>query len=165
MFEIVNEIYFKVLVWKKIIPIGIYYIIENGVLVAVDFPAEALQKSRTFSEWLSKWNLGENFGFIKFKIFEWKLVFPLIFADDSLKYSTRGFLELCWWYKFLWQVGGNSGGFHLHLRSQTFFFVLGKRFWKRFLRKIFLVGKGRKSEKKKVRFLRWFEGKNLVDSR
>ena len=31
---------------------------------------------------LSKWNLGENFGFVKFKIFEWKLVFPLIFADD-----------------------------------------------------------------------------------
>ena len=83
MFEIVNEVYFKILIWKKIIPNRIYYIIENGVLVAVDPPARGFAKISDFFPCdLSKWNLGENFGFVKFKIFEWKLVFPLIFADD-----------------------------------------------------------------------------------
>ena len=96
MFEIVNEVYFKVLVWKKIIPNRIYYIIENGVLVAVDFPAGGFAKiSDFFPGDLSKWNLGENFGFIKFKIFEWKLVFPLIFADDFFKIFHSGIFWNC----------------------------------------------------------------------
>ena len=53
------------------------------MLVAVDFPAGGFAKITDFFPCdLSKWNLGKNFRFVKFKIFEWKLVFPLIFADD-----------------------------------------------------------------------------------
>ena len=103
---------------------------------------------------LSKWNLGENFGFIKFKIFEWKLVFPLIFADDFFKIFHSGIFWNCvGGISFSDKFGGIVRDFIFGVRH-FFVFVLGKRFWKRFLRKIFLVGKGRKSEKKKVRFLR-----------
>ena len=155
MFEIVNEVYFKVLIWKKIIPIRIYYIIENGVLVAVDPPARGFAKiSDFFPGDLSKWNLGENFGFIKFKIFEWKLVFPLIFADDFFEmFHSRIFWNCVGGISFSDKLGGIVRDF-IFIFGVRHFFVLGKRFWKRFLRKIFLVGKGRKSEKKKVRFLR-----------
>ena len=48
MFEIVNEEIFKILIWKKIIPNRIYYIIENGVLVAVDPPARGFAKISDF---------------------------------------------------------------------------------------------------------------------
>ena len=156
MFEIINEVYFKVLVWKKIIPNRIYYIIENGVLVAVDFPAGSFAKiSDFFPSDLSKWNLGENFGFIKFKIFEWKLVFPLIFADDFFEiFYSWIFWNCVGGISFSDKLGGIVRDFIFIFGVRHFFFVLGKRFWKRFLRKIFLVGKGRKSEKKKVRFLR-----------
>ena len=93
MFEIVNKVYFKVLVWK-IVPIRIYYIIENGVLVAVDFPAGGFAKISDFFPCdLSKWNLGKNFRFVKFKIFEWKLVFPLIFADDFFEIFHSGIFK------------------------------------------------------------------------
>ena len=93
MFEIVNKVYFKVLVWK-IVPIGIYYIIENGVLVAVDFPAGGFAKISDFFPCdLSKWNLGKNFRFVKFKIFEWKLAFPLIFADDFFEIFHSGIFK------------------------------------------------------------------------
>ena len=155
MFEIVNEVYFKILIWKKIIPNRIYYIIENGVLVAVDPPARGFAKiSDFFPGDLSKWNLGENFGFIKFKIFEWKLVFPLIFADDFFEMFHSGIFWNCvGGISFSDKLGGIAGDF-IFIFGVRHFFVLGKRFWKRFLRKIFLVGKGRKSEKKKVRFLR-----------
>ena len=155
MFEIVNEVYFKVLVWKKIIPNRIYYIIENGVLVAVDFPAGGFAKISDFFPCdLSKWNLGENFRFVKFKIFEWKLVFPLIFADDFFKIFHSGIFWNCvGGISFSDKLGGIVRDF-IFIFGVRHFFVLGKRFWKRFLRKIFLVGKGRKSEKKKVRFLR-----------
>ena len=155
MFEIVNEVYFKVLIWKKIIPNRIYYIIENGVLVAVDPPARGFAKiSDFFPGDLSKWNLGENFGFIKFKIFEWKLVLPLIFADDFFEmFHSRIFWNCVGGISFSDKLGGIAGDF-IFIFGVRHFFVLGKRFWKRFLRKIFLVGKGRKSEKKKVRFLR-----------
>ena len=155
MFEIVNEVYFKVLIWKKIIPNRIYYIIENGVLVAVDPPARGFAKiSDFFPSDLSKWNLGKNFGFVKFKIFEWKLVFPLIFADDFFEmFHSRIFWNCVGGISFSDKLGGIAGDF-IFIFGVRHFFVLGKRFWKRFLRKIFLVGKGRKSEKKKVRFLR-----------
>ena len=123
------------------------------MLVAVDFPAGGFAKiSDFFPSDLSKWNLGENFGFIKFKIFEWKLVFPLIFADNFFKIFHSGIFWNCvGGISFSDKFGGIVRDFIFGVRH---FFVLGKRFWKRFLRKIFLVGKGRKSEKKKVRFLR-----------
>ena len=155
MFEIVNEVYFKILIWKKIIPIRIYYIIVNCMLVAVDFPAGGFAKISDFFPCdLSKWNLGKNFRFVKFKIFEWKLVFPLIFADDFFKIFHSGIFWNCvGGISFSDKLGGIAGDF-IFIFGVRHFFVLGKRFWKRFLRKIFLVGKGRKSEKKKVRFLR-----------
>ena len=66
------------------------------MLVAVDPPARGFAKiSDFFPGDLSKWNLGENFGFIKFKIFEWKLVFPLIFADDFFKIFHSGIFWNC----------------------------------------------------------------------
>ena len=123
------------------------------MLVAVDPPARGFAKiSDFFPGDLSKWNLGENFGFVKFKIFEWKLVFPLIFADDFFEmFHSRIFWNCVGGISFSDKLGGIVRDFK---KVAHFFFVLGKRFWKRFLRKIFLVGKGRKSEKKKVRFLR-----------
>ena len=122
MFEIVNEVYFKILIWKKIIPNRIYYIIENGVLVAVDLPMAGFAKiSDFFPGDLSKWNLGENFGFVKFKIFEWKLVFPLIFADDFFEmFHSRIFWNCVGGISFSDKLGGVR-----HFRSQTFF--LGKK--------------------------------------
>ena len=118
MFEIVNEVYFKILIWKKIIPNRIYYIIENGVLVAVDPPARGFAKiSDFFPSDLSKWNLGENFGFIKFKIFEWKLVFPLIFADDFFKIFHSGIFWNCvGGISFSDKLGGIAGDFIFGVR-------------------------------------------------
>ena len=135
------------------------------MLVAVDFPAGGFAKiSDFFPSDLSKWNLGENFGFIKFKIFEWKLVFPLIFADDFFKIFHSGIFWNC--------VGGISFSNKLGGIVRDFIFIFGVRhfrrgihvgeFFPRFFfwvnlagqRKRFFVGKGRKSEKKKVRFLR-----------
>ena len=128
MFEIVNEIYFKVLVWKIIIPIRIYYIIVNCVLVAVDFPAGSFAKiSDFFPGDLSKWNLGENFGFVKFKIFEWKLVFPLIFADDFFEmFHSRIFWNCVGGISFSDKLGGIAGDFIFGVRH-FFFFFLGKK--------------------------------------
>ena len=125
------------------------------MLVTVDPPAGGFAKiSDFFPSDLSKWNLGENFGFVKFKIFEWKLVFPLIFADDFFEmFHPRIFWNCVGGISFSDKLGGIAGDF-IFIFGVRHFFVLGKRFWKRFLRKIFLVGKGRKSEKKKVRFLR-----------
>ena len=124
MFEIVNEVYFKVLVWKKIIPNRIYYIIENGVLVAVDPPARGFAKiSDFFPSDLSKWNLGENFGFIKFKIFEWKLVFPLIFADNFFKIFHSWIFWNC--------VGGISFSDKFGGIVRDFIFIFGVRHFRR----------------------------------
>ena len=97
------------------------------MLVAVDPPARGFAKiSDFFPGDLSKWNLGENFGFVKFKIFEWKLVFPLIFADDFFEmFHSRIFKNFVGGISFSDKLGGNSGGFHL--RSQTFFFF----FWEK----------------------------------
>ena len=123
MFEIVNEVYFKILIWKKIIPIRIYYIIENGVLVAVDPPARGFAKiSDFFPSDLSKWNLGENFGFIKFKIFEWKLVFPLIFADDFFEmFYSWIFWNCVGGISFSDKFGGIAGDFIFIFRIRHFF--------------------------------------------
>ena len=124
MFKIVNEEIFKILIWKKIIPIGIYYIIINCVLVAVDPPARGFAKiSDFFPSDLSKWNLGENFGFIKFKIFEWKLVFPLIFADDFFKIFHSGIFWNC--------VGGISFSDKLGGIAGDFIFIFGVRHFRR----------------------------------
>ena len=125
MFEIVNEVYFKVLVWKKIVPIRIYYIIENGVLVAVDFPARGFAKiSDFFPGDLSKWNLRENFGFIKFKIFEWKLVFPLIFADDFFEiFYSWIFWNCVGGISFSDKLGGIVRDFIFGVRIRHFFFL------------------------------------------
>ena len=83
MLKIFNEIFFKMLVF---IPVVICYVIKNCVLVAVGFPAGDFAKISDFFPCdLGKWNLGENLILVKFKIFEWKLVFSLIFADDILK--------------------------------------------------------------------------------
>ena len=126
MFEIVNEEIFKILIWKKIVPNRIYYIIENGVLVAVDPPAGGFAKISDFFPCdLSKWNLGENFRFVKFKIFEWKLVFPLIFADDFFKIFHSGIFWNC--------VGGISfsdkfGGI---VRDFIFIFIFRIRHFRR----------------------------------
>ena len=124
MFKIVNEEIFKILIWKKIIPNRIYYIIENGVLVAVDFPAGGFAKISDFFPCdLSKWNLGENFGFIKFKIFEWKLVFPLIFADDFFKIFHSGIFWNCvGGISFSDKLGGIAGDFIFIFRIRHFFF-------------------------------------------
>ena len=126
MFKIVNEVYFKVLVWKIIIPIRIYYIIVNCVLVAVDFPAESFAKiSDFFPSDLSKWNLGKNFRFVKFKIFEWKLVFPLIFADNFFEiFHSRIFKNFPGGISFSDKLGGIAVNFIFRVRH---FFFLGKR--------------------------------------
>ena len=122
MFKIVNEVYFKVLVWKIIIPIRIYYIIVNCVLVAVDFPAGSFAKiSDFFPSDLSKWNLGKNFRFVKFKIFEWKLVFPLIFADDFFEiFHSRIFKNFPGGISFSDKLGGIAVNFIFRVRH--FFF-------------------------------------------
>ena len=78
------------------------------MLVAVDPPAGGFAKiSDFFPSDLSKWNLGENFGFIKFKIFEWKLVFPLIFADDFFEmFHSRIFWNCVGGISFSDKLGG-----------------------------------------------------------
>ena len=146
MFEIVNEVYFKVLIWKKTIPNRIYYIIENGVLVAVDPPARGFAKiSDFFPSDLSKWNLGENFRFVKFKIFEWKLVFPLIFADDFFKIFHSGIFWNCvGGISFSDKLGGIAGNFIFGVRIRHF--RRGIHVGEFFPRFFFFCGK---SEKKK----------------
>ena len=146
MFEIVNEEIFKILIWKKIIPNRIYYIIENGVLVAVDPPARGFAKiSDFFPGDLSKWNLGENFGFIKFKIFEWKLVFPLIFADDFFEmFHSRIFWNCVGGISFSDKLGGIAGDFIFIFRIRHFFFLV-IIFWKMTKGKILRGKKGNES--------------------
>ena len=138
---------FKVLIWKKIIPNRIYYIIENGVLVAVDPPARGFAKiSDFFPGDLSKWNLGENFGFVKFKIFEWKLVFPLIFADDFFEiFHSRIFWNCVGGISFSDKLGGIAG---------DFIFIFGVRHFRRgihvgeFFPRFFFLGESRGPKKK-----------------
>ena len=141
MFEIVNEVYFKILIWKKIIPNRIYYIIENGVLVAVDPPARGFAKiSDFFPSDLSKWNLGENFGFIKFKIFEWKLVFPLIFADDFFEiFHSWIFWNCVGGISFSDKLGGIAGDFIFGVRH---FFFSGDNFLEKIFEKNIFSWKG-----------------------
>ena len=81
------------------------------MLVAVDPPARGFAKiSDFFPGDLSKWNLGENFGFVKFKIFEWKLVFPLIFADDFFEmFHSRIFWNCVGGISFSDKLGGIAG--------------------------------------------------------
>ena len=131
MFKIVNEEIFKILIWKKIIPNRIYYIIENGVLVAVDPPAGGFAKiSDFFPGDLSKWNLGENFGFVKFKIFEWKLVFPLIFADDFFKIFHSGIFWNCvGGISFSDKLGGIAGDFIFIFIFRIRHFFSGDKFF------------------------------------
>ena len=88
------------------------------MLVAVDFPAGGFAKiSDFFPSDLSKWNLGENFGFIKFKIFEWKLVFPLIFADDFFEmFHSRIFWNCVGGISFSDKLGGIAGDFIFGVR-------------------------------------------------
>ena len=130
---------------RKIIPIRIYYIIENGVLVAVDPPARGFAKiSDFFPGDLSKWNLGENFGFVKFKIFEWKLVFPLIFADDFFEMFHSRIFWNC--------VGGIS--FSDKLGGIVRDFIFGVRHFRRgihvgeFFPRFFFLGESRGPKKK-----------------
>ena len=79
---------------------------------------------------LSKWNLGENFGFVKFKIFEWKLVFPLIFADDFFEmFHSRIFFG---GISFSDKLGGIAGDFIFGVRHFFFFFSGKKKFHSRF---------------------------------
>ena len=90
------------------------------MLVAVDPPARGFAKISDFFPCdLSKWNLGENFGFVKFKIFEWKLVFPLIFADD--------FFEIFHSWIFWNCVGGISFSNKLRGIAVNFIFIFGVR--------------------------------------
>ena len=117
---------------------------ENGVLVAVDFPAGSFAKiSNFFPSDLSKWNLGENFGFIKFKIFEWKLVFPLIFADDFFKiFHSRIFWNCVGGISFSDKLGGIAGDFIFGVRH---FFFSGDNFLKMTKEKILRGKKGNES--------------------
>ena len=90
------------------------------MLVAVDPPARGFAKiSDFFPSDLSKWNLGKNFGFVKFKIFEWKLVFPLIFADDFFKIFHSGIFWNC--------VGGISFSDKFGGIVRDFIFIFGVR--------------------------------------
>ena len=93
------------------------------MLVAVDFPARGFAKiSDFFPGDLSKWNLGKNFRFIKFKIFEWKLVFPLIFADDFFKiFHARIFWNCVGGISFSDKLGGIAGDFIFIFRIRHFF--------------------------------------------
>ena len=116
------------------------------MLVAVDPPARGFAKISDFFPCdLSKWNLGENFGFIKFKIFEWKLVFPLIFADDFFEiFHSWIFWNCVGGISFSDKLGGIAGDFIFIFRIRHFF-VLGKRFWKMTKEKILRGKKGNES--------------------
>ena len=93
------------------------------MLVAVDPPARGFAKiSDFFPGDLSKWNLGENFGFVKFKIFEWKLVFPLIFADDFFEmFHSRIFWNCVGGISFSDKLGGIARDFIFGVRHFFFF--------------------------------------------
>ena len=121
------------------------------MLVAVDFPAGGFAKISDFFPCdLSKWNLGENFGFVKFKIFEWKLVFPLIFADDFFEmFHSRIFWNCVGGISFSDKLGGIvrdfifgvrhfRRGIHVGEFFPRFFFLGESRGPKE---KIFFVGK------------------------
>ena len=103
--------------------------IENGVLVAVDPPARGFAKiSDFFPSDLSKWNFGKNFRFVKFKIFEWKLVFPLIFADDFFEiFHSRIFGNCVGGISFSDKLGGIAGDFIFRVRHFFFFFFWEKK--------------------------------------
>ena len=94
------------------------------MLVAVDFPAGSFAKiSDFFPGDLSKWNLGKNFRFVKFKIFEWKLVFPLIFADDFFEiFHSWIFKNSSGGISFSDKLGGIAVDFIFRVRIRHFFF-------------------------------------------
>ena len=102
------------------------------MLVAVDFPAGGFAKiSDFFPRDLSKWNLGKNFRFVKFKIFEWKLVLPLIFADDFFEiFHSRIFKNSPGGISFSNKLGGIAVDFIFRVRH---FFFLEIIFWKMIL--------------------------------
>ena len=101
------------------------------MLVAVDFPAGSFAKISDFFPCdLSKWNLGKNFRFVKFKIFEWKLVFPLIFADNFFEIFHSGiFKNSPGGISFSDKLGGIAGDFIFRVRH----FFLEIIFWKMIL--------------------------------
>ena len=131
--------------------------IENGVLVAVDPPARGFAKiSDFFPSDLSKWNLGENFGFIKFKIFEWKLVLSLIFADDFFKIFHSGIFWNCvGGISFSDKLGGIAGDFIFRVRHFRRGIHVGK-----FFPRFFFLGESR-GPKKKI-FLWEKEGNEIL---
>ena len=115
------------------------------MLVAVDFPAGGFAKISDFFPCdLSKWNLGKNFRFVKFKIFEWKLVFPLIFADDFFKIFHSGIFWNC--------VGGIS--FSDKFGGIVRDFIFGVRHFRRgihvgeFFPRFFFLGESRGPKEK-----------------
>ena len=95
------------------------------MLVAVDFPAGGFAKISDFFPCdLSKWNLGKNFRFVKFKIFEWKLVLSLIFADDFFEiFHSWIFKNSPGGISFSDKLGGIAGDFIFRVRH----FFLGKK--------------------------------------
>ena len=94
------------------------------MLVAVDFPAGGFAKISDFFPCdLSKWNLGKNFRFVKFKIFEWKLVLSLIFADD--------FFEIFHSWIFKNSPGGISFSDKLGGIAVEFIFRVRHFFWEK----------------------------------
>ena len=118
------------------------------MLVAVDPPARGFAKiSDFFPSDLSKWNLGENFGFVKFKIFEWKLVFPLIFADDFFKIFHSGIFWNCvGGISFSDKFGGIAEDFiFIFIFRIRHFFFLEIIFWKMTKEKILRGKKGNES--------------------
>ena len=96
------------------------------MLVAVDFPAGGFAKISDFFPCdLSKWNLGKNFRFVKFKIFEWKLVLSLIFADDFFEiFHSRIFKNSPGGISFSDKLGGIAVDFIFRVRH--FFWEKGK---------------------------------------
>ena len=116
------------------------------MLVAVDFPAGGFAKiSDFFPSDLSKWNLGKNFRFVKFKIFEWKLVFPLIFADDFFEiFHSWIFKNSPGGISFSDKLGGIAVDFIFIFRIRHFFF-LEIIFWKMTKGKILRGKKGNES--------------------
>ena len=114
------------------------------MLVAVDFPAGGFAKISDFFPCdLSKWNLGKNFRFVKFKIFEWKLVLSLIFADDFFKIFHSGIFWNCvGGISFSDKLGGIAGDFIFRVRH---FFFSGDNFLKMTKEKILRGKKGNES--------------------
>ena len=101
------------------------------MLVAVDFPAGGFAKISDFFPCdLSKWNFGKNFRFVKFKIFEWKLVLSLIFADDFFEiFHSWIFKNSPGGISFSDKLGGIAGDFIFRVRH---FFWEKSKFHSRF---------------------------------